>query len=138
MNAEYLQQAIYTALTGDPTLMGLITGVYADVEQPNLPEDPADFPYVTIGKDNLSPFDTKTSDGISALCQIDIWSRQRNLTEAKSVSSAIYDVLQKQPLTITDSHHILTRIESQVFSVDPDGITKRGMLMARIMYEEIT
>lgn len=137
MKGAQLQAAIYSALTGDPTLMGLITGVYADVIQPNLPENDADFPYVVIGKDNLSPFDTKTSNGSNALCQLDIWSRENNLLEVKKIASAIYDVLQKGSLTISGADHVLTRIESEVFSVDPDGHTKRGMVMARVMYDEI-
>lgn len=137
MSGADLQQAVYDALTGDPTLMGMITGVFADVVQPNLPEADSDFPYVVIGKDNLSPFDTKTDNGISALCQLDIWSRQNNLIEVKTIAGAIYDVLQKGSLTIVDAEHILTRIESQVFSVDPDGHTKRGMVMTRVMYDEI-
>ncbi len=138
MNSANLQIAIYDALTGDATLMALITGVYADVEQPDLPESEADFPYVVIGQDNLTPFDTKTDHGASALCQIDIWSRQNNLTEAKAVAKAIYDVLQKGSLTIADAHHILTRVESETFSKDPDGETKRGMCMYRVIYDEIT
>ena len=76
MNADNLQRALYDALTGDVTLMALITGVYADVQQPDLPESDSNFPYVVIGQDNLSPFDTKTDNGASALCQLDIWSRQ--------------------------------------------------------------
>lgn len=138
MNAQNLQTALYSALTGNAPLMALITGVYADVQQPDLPEDDADFPYVVIGQDNLTPFDTKTDNGASALCQIDVWSRQNNLIEAKTVASAIYDVLQKGSLTIPGADHILTRIESQAFSKDPDGHTKRGMVMARIIYDDIT
>ena len=138
MNAENLQRALYNALTGDATLMALITGVYADVQQPNLPEDDSDFPYVVIGQDNLTPFDTKTDNGASALCQLDVWSRSNNLLEVKTIASAIYDVLQKGSLTIADANHVLTRIESQSFSKDPDGQTKRGMVMARVVYDEIT
>ena len=138
MNAENLQRALYNALTGDATLMALITGVYADVQQPNLPEDDSDFPYVVIGQDNLTPFDTKTDNGASALCQIDVWSRSNNLIEVKTIASAIYAVLQKGSLTIADADHVLTRIESQSFSKDPDGQTKRGMVMARVVYDEIT
>ena len=55
MRGAELQQAIYDALTGDATLMALITGVYADIEPPNLPEANTDFPYVVIGQDSLSP-----------------------------------------------------------------------------------
>ena len=138
MNADNLQRALYDALTGDVTLMALITGVYADVQQPDLPESDSNFPYVVIGQDNLSPFDTKTDNGASALCQLDIWSRQNNLIEVKEIAGAIYDVLQKGSLNITGADHVLTRIESQTFSKDPDGQTKRGMVMARVVYDEIT
>lgn len=138
MNAENLQRALYNALTGNAPLMALINGVFADVQQPDLPEDDADFPYVVIGQDNLSPFDTKTDNGASALCQIDIWSRSNNLIEAKTVASAIYDVLQKGSLAISGADHVLTRVESETYSKDPDGQTKRGMCMYRILYDEIT
>lgn len=137
MNSENLQRALYDDLVSDPVLSALITGIYADVQQPNLPEDDSAFPFVVIGKDNLSPFDTKTDNGASALCQIDVWSRENNLTECKAISSAIYDTLQKGSLTISGAHHILTRVESMVFSIDPDGHTKRGMVMARVVYDEI-
>jgi hypothetical protein len=137
MKGAQLQQSIYDALTGDVTLMALITGVFADVVQPNLPENDANFPYVVIGQDTLSPFDTKTDNGTNALCQIDVWSRQNNLTEAKNVGTAVYDVLQKGSLTISGAHHILTRAVGQAYSTDPDGHTKRGLLTFTVMYDEI-
>ena len=137
MKGKQLQQAIYTALTGDATLMALITGIYADVQQPNLPEDDAVFPYVVIGQDSLTVFDTKTNNGVRALVQIDVWSRQNNLTQVKDIGSAVYDVLQKGDLTITGGHHILTRAEIQDYSTDPDGHTKRGLLTFVVLYDEI-
>ena len=137
MNADNLQRAIYTALTGDVTLMALITGVFADIPQPADPETDADFPYVVIGKDALTTFDTKTDNGVRAISQIDVWSRENNLTEAKAVGTAVYNVLQKGSLTITGAHHILTRAVGQNYSTDPDGHTKRGLLTFSVLYDEI-
>ena len=137
MKGAELQESIYDALTGDVTLMALITGVYADVQQPNLPEDDSLFPYVVIGQDSLATFDTKTENGVRALTQIDVWSRQNNLTEAKDVGTAVYDVLQKGVLTISGAHHILTRAVGQDYSTDPDGHTKRGLLTFTVIYDEI-
>ena len=137
MKGAELQQSIYDALTGDVTLMALITGVFADVQQPNLPEADADFPYVVIGQDNLVTFDTKTDNGVRALVQMDVWSRENNLTEAKDVGSAVYSVLQKGSLTISGAHHILTRAVGQDYSTDPDGHTKRGLLTFSVLYDEI-
>lgn len=137
MNADNLQRAIYTALTGDVALMALIVDVYADIPQPDEPETDADFPYVVIGKDALSDASTKTDDGVSAVAQIDVWSRENNYTEAKAVGSAVYNVLQKGDLTITGADHIATRAIGANYSVDPDGHTKRGLLTFSITYDGI-
>jgi len=138
MSADKIQQAIYDALTGDATLMALIVKVCVEVEQPDMPGEDSDFPYVTFGEDDISSFDTKTDNGGSALCQIDIWSRQNNLIEVKKIAGVIYGILQKGSLNIVDADHVLTRIEGQLFSKDPDGQTKRGMVMARVVYDEMT
>jgi predicted XRE-type DNA-binding protein len=134
MNGENLQRAIYDKLTGDATLMALIDGVYADVQQPLDAGSDVPFPYVTIGSDNLSSWDSKTFFGTEALCQIDVWSRANNFLEAKTVGSAIVNALHQQPLIIADASHVLTVQQSSVYSKDPDGHTKRGMLMFRVVF----
>jgi len=137
MNGDNLQRALYSKLTGDAPLMALITGVYADVQQPAEPEDDTLFPYVTFGQDNLERWDTKTDFGVNALCQIDVWSRQNNYLEAKEVASNIHRVLHATSLTITDATHVLTRVESEDYTVDEDGHTKRGLMLVRVVYDEI-
>ena len=137
MKGRQLQQGIYDALTGNGALMAIITGVYADIQPPNLPEDDAAFPYVVIGNDSLAASDTKTTNGVRAALQIDVWSRQNNLTEAKDVGSAVYDVLQKADLAIEGANHILTRATGQDYSTDPDGHTKRGLLTFVVLYDGI-
>lgn len=134
MNSENLQAAIYSKLTGNSPLMALIKGVYADAQQPADAGALTDFPYVTIGQDNGASWDTKTTFGTEAICQIDIWSRSNNFTQAKTIGSAITDALHQQPLTITGASHVLTFQQSEVYSKDPDGHTKRGMLMFRIVF----
>ena len=137
MKGDALQRAIYSKLTGNVALMALIEGVYADVTQPNLPEDDSDFPYVTIGNDQLFSWDTKTNFGARGDCQIDVWSRQNNLTEAKSIGSAIHSALHYQPLTIVGANHIQTIIQNESYSKDPDGHTKRGLILVSVLYDDI-
>lgn len=137
MKSDALQTAIYSKLTGDATLMALITGVYADVEQPNLPEADSVFPYVTIGNDQITAWDNKTLNGASAICQIDVWSRSNNLIEAKAIGSAIHGALHHTALTITGASHIITMIESETYTKDPDGHTKRGLILARVLYDNL-
>ena len=134
MNGDNLQRAIYDKLTNDATLMGLIQGVYADVQQVLDSGSDIPFPYVTIGSDNLAPWDSKTFFGTEALCQIDVWSRSNNFLEAKAIGSALTNALHQQPLTIQDADHVMTVQQSAVYSKDPDGHTKRGMFMFRVLF----
>lgn len=137
MNGDNLQRAIYSKLTGDATLMALITGVHSDVQHPDDAGSDSAFPYVTIGSDSLAPWDSKTFFGTEALCQIDIWSRQNNYLEAKAIGSAIYDALHHQPMTITDASHVMTVHVSSTYSKDPDGHTKRGLMMFRVTFTRV-
>jgi hypothetical protein len=134
MNGDNLQKAIYSKLTGDATVSGLVTDVYADVQQPLDAGSDAAFPFITIGQDNLSSWDSKTFFGTEAVCQIDIWSRSNNFVQAKEIGSAIVNALHHQSLTIADASHVMTVQESSVYSKDPDGHTKRGMLMFRVYF----
>jgi hypothetical protein len=134
MNGENLQRAIYSKLIADTSLMALIQNVYADVEQPSDAGSNNPFPYVTIGNDSLVSWDSKTFVGTESICQVDIWSRQNNLTEAKTIGSAIVDALHYQTLTITGASHVITTQQSSAYSKDPDGHTKRGMLMFRVVF----
>jgi hypothetical protein len=134
MNTAALQTGIYENLTLQPDIQSGSIGVYADVQQPNLPEDDSAFPYITIGQDNVTAFDTKTWSGINALCQIDVWSRQKNLMEVKQVGQYVYEALHKRRIYIDGARWIESRFESADYSIDPDGHTKRGMLMFRVLY----
>ena len=134
MNGEALQQAIYSKLSGDAELMAMIRGVYAVVDQADDSGSDAAFPYVTIGRDSIVPWDTKTSFGAEAICQIDVWSRAGNYLEAKGIASAISNALHHQPLTIAGCSHVMTVEQSSAFMKDPDGTTKRGMLLFKVSY----
>ncbi len=134
MNGDGLQRGIYSKLVGSSALMSKIKGVYADVPQALDSEDESNFPFVTIGQDTLTGWDTKTTEGTIALCQIDIWSRSRNLLEVKEIGSEIVDALNDMSLTIPSASHVLTKVESVTYTRDPDGKTKRGMLMARVWF----
>lgn len=134
MNGDGLQRGLYTKLANYAPLTALVTGIYADVPQALDSEDGNSFPFVTIGQDTLTGWDTKTTEGTNALCQIDIWSRSHNILEAKQIASEITDALNDTALTIVGASHVLTKVESATFMRDPDGKTKRGMMMVRVLF----
>ncbi len=137
MKLDALQQGIYDKLTGDAGLVAAVTGIHVDVEQADLPEDDTRFPYISFGNDQGTYWDNKTHFGVSALCQIDVWSRQNNLKEAKGLGAAIHAILHHTPLTIAGAAHIMTVVESETYTKDQDGHTKRGLLLVRVLYDEI-
>jgi len=63
-----LQIKIYSLLTGNATLMNMVTGVY------DIAPDNAKLPYITIGNDSLGGWDTHTSNGVEGYYQIDVWT----------------------------------------------------------------
>lgn len=94
--ATAAQQVIFTALDGN-----ISATVYDDV--PDLPAGmPAsDFPYVVIGDDTVSPFDTDDTVGARVTVTLHIWSRGSGMKEAKTIAAELYAILNRAALTAT-------------------------------------
>ena len=123
-----LQQTVYDQLSGYP---GMPT-VYDDV-----PVDAA-FPYVVIGDDTHIPFDTDDSLGSESTLTLHVWSRYRGKKECKDIMALIYAALTRQPLVL-DGHDLITiEFEYSEVVLDPDGITRHGVLRFRALVEQAT
>ena len=120
-----LQKAVYTRLTGDATLMALITGVYDDV-----PED-STYPYCVIGEESAINSGTKTVDAVEHSLSLHVWSRYRGLYEIKTIMERIYTLLHDYDLSVTDVSFINLRQEFETTIVDADGITRHGIIRFR-------
>lgn len=141
MKATALQTAVYGVLSGDATLVAMLssewgtTAVFADVPQENA-DDAAFYPFISFGPDLTTRMDDKDTDGGNALLQVNIWSRTGDYAEAKDIAGRIHDLLHRQALTITGAHHIETVMEEADFSLDPDGETRRGQMQFRVTYQQ--
>lgn len=136
MSAEWeIQSAIYTALTGDATLMALIQGVYDDVPQSAASETSSDFPFVVIGEDDFISWDTDTETGHEGTLNIHVWSRYRGKYETKQIFGAIYNALNRQDLTLTNFWLIDIQYDSSDSFVDPDGFTRHGVIKFLVKLE---
>lgn len=125
------QRAIYEALTGSAPLMALITGVYDHVDQGT------EYPYVVIGEDPATEWDTDTEQGAEQLVTIHSWSRERGRLETKQILEAIYETLHRQTLTINDAIFYSCFWESSDSFMDPDGETRHGIIRFRIRYDSL-
>jgi hypothetical protein len=136
MKLAAVQAAVYAKLSGDATLAGLVgTRIYADVPQPLDAGDATLFPFILIGGDVASPWDARDFRGASLVAQVDVFSRAGDWIEAKNISDRCWALLHRQPLTITAATHVTTEMESVSFGMDPDGETRRGIALYRIIYQ---
>jgi hypothetical protein len=127
------QQIVYTALAGNIT-----ANVYDDV--PYLPEGMPrnNFPYVVIGDDDTSAWDTDDTLGKEIDINIDIWSRTAGFKQTKAIMGEIYDILNRGALTKT-GYNIVDCLctESQALR-DPDGITRHGVMVFKLTIQKET
>jgi len=140
MKSGALQQAVYTRLNDSSvtsllsTAYSPLTAIFTDVPQSIDSEKQANFPFITIGADTITPFDDKDSPGGNAIVQIDIWHRAASMLSLKTLVDAVDARMRRQTLSISGATHITTELDSSVFSRDPDGKTKRALLLYRVLW----
>lgn len=118
-----LQKAIHAALVADAGVTTLVsTRVFDEV-----PTNQDTFPYVTIGEDNLTQWDTDGLLGFQGSVTIHCWSRYTGRKEAKDIMHAVYGVLHNANLTVTGYNSIMLQQRDQTTFLDPDGKTRHGV-----------
>ena len=140
MKSDDLQTAIYNRLN-DSSVTSLLStsysplaAIFTDVPQAADSELETAFPFITIGADTINPFDSKDDLGGSAIVQIDVWDRATSMLDLKAVVDAVDARLRRQDLSISGVSHITTELESCTFSRDPDGKTKRALILYRVLW----
>lgn len=122
-----VQDAIFDALVAAGVSGGR---VYDDI-----PKKPA-FPYVQIGVSQAVQNDVQCREGGDEFIDLHVWSRQRGQMEAKQVMDAVHTALHDQPLTVTGRDVTLVRIDRTRMLMDPDGITRHGVVTVRIHHTQ--
>lgn len=121
-----VQQAIFGALVAQPGM----PPVYDDV-----PEDSA-FPYVVIGDDTSIEFDDDCGSGADSTLTIHAWSTYKGRAEAKQILDLIYRTLHRSNLVIAGNVTITIHAEYQATLLDPDGLTRHGVIRFRLLTRE--
>ena len=122
-----LQKAVFTALTGDATLMAMITGVHDHV-----PQDAA-FPYVTVGEASVTAYGAVGIVGVETTLVLHVWTRSRGRKEAKLVIAEIHRILHDADLTVTGHDLVWLRFEQSRSLLDADGATYHGIVRFRAL-----
>jgi hypothetical protein len=121
-----LQSAIYSTLNSDSNLTSTLgAGVFDDVTEGT------DTPFVTIGEDTASEYDTKDLDGTETTINIDVWSEYKGSKECKQIMDRIHDLLHDSNISVTGFNLVNLRFEFSDIIRDPDGVTRHGVMRFR-------
>jgi len=126
-----LQGAVVARLTEYPELIELISGrVYDRVPAA------AEFPYLSLGPDQMFSDDAECITGFEVTFQIDAWSRAVGFPEVKRIAEHVRAALTDETIELTDNallsiEHSQTRILR-----DPDGLTNHAAIQFVAIIEQ--
>lgn len=110
-----IQQAIYTLLAGDATLMGRIAGVHDHVTEGTA------FPYVVLGEVVETPQGAHDRYGSRTVVTLHIWSDYHGWKEALQIKGDLMRLLDHQTLTVAGHDFVRCHHEQTVTLRDPDA-----------------
>lgn len=131
-----LQTAIYQKLSGTAALVESVKGIYDQTPQENEKLGGEKFPYVCIGDDHFSPWDTDTELGFEAAVTIHVWSRSGGRKQNKIIQCLIYAALHRQPLAISGYSALTPTFTGEDTFLDADGLTQHGVLVFQIFADK--
>ena len=130
-----VQKAVFGILTGDTTLMGLVSGVFDGA-----PQNQA-FPYVTIGEQTSVPFRAHDTAGEETTITIHIWSKNPNFgpgsyKEALTILDEVNRLLGDKGITVTGYNVVWSFFEfSQAMLADDE--VRHVAAQYRIILQEV-
>ena len=127
-----LQQAVFATLSVNDGIKDLVG------DPPRLfdavPRSSA-FPYIVVGEDAESNWDTATETGSEHSLAVHIWSRAGGRKEIKLAAEAVRDALHGAALAL-DGHTLIDlRFLSAAFVRESDGETFRAVVRFRAVTE---
>ena len=127
-----LQQAVFATLT----MSDAIKSVAGDPPRvfDAIPREAA-FPYIVVGEDGETNWDTATEAGSEHSLAIHVWSRAGGRKEIKLAAEAVRDALHGAQLSL-DGHTLVDlRFVAAEFSRENDGETFRATVRFRAVTE---
>lgn len=123
-----LQQAIYSKLTADGVLMGMVQGLYDIV-----PEKTA-FPYLVFGAARQFPADIEHAEWSRSELTLEVYSAAKRHSETLTILNRVHGLLELQPLVLTQA----TLHELRVSHVEIEQIENPILVRGLMHLEAIT
>lgn len=131
-----LQRAIVTRLKASTALQALIANpirLFQDVPPPST----LDFPYVTIGASQRLPDLAECIDGAEVFTDLHIFSRGAGYEQVKRIGATLIDELHDATLSLSEHRCLLIELSDERYFIDPDNLTKHGVVTFRSLVEPL-
>jgi Protein of unknown function (DUF3168) len=99
------------------------------------PPSTFEFPYLTIGDDQVLADDAECVDGSEVYVTIHVWSQAVGWPEAKKVGDQVRDALHLADLTLAGHRLVEMRFRDARPLRDPDGKTRHIVITFRALTE---
>lgn len=98
---------------------------------------PEVFPCIRLGEDQELPADEVVGRYKRLFATIHLWSREPGLAGVKTIAAAVERALRRKTFTAKGWRCIDTRLDSNRFLRDPDGMTSHGIVVIQATLEEM-
>ena len=122
-----LQQTLYQQLTGDATLMNIVSGVFDHVPQSTA------YPFIVIGESTIRDWSNVEKQGTEHTITIRIWSRAAGRKESTTIMERIVTLLNSANLSVSGQTLRSLRFVSSNITLQDDGLTYKGTLIFRAL-----
>lgn len=129
-----LQRALYERLTGAPELTALNGRVFDDAPQNAGRNQPG--PYVTLGEETVTPWNTATEAGASHLVVIGVHAPRRGFTALKETAAQIANVIEASPPAPSRGHIVTHEFAGAQTQREDGGALRRIDLSFRFVIED--
>lgn len=99
-HALALQTALFAHLRADPALTAALGGPRIYDAPPHAQSGDASPPYITLGDESVTAWETKTEEGAAHELTFTIWSAERGFSQVKTIQAALADALATAPALV--------------------------------------
>jgi hypothetical protein len=128
-----LQTGLYNMLSGDVTLMSLMSKLY-DMEVPE--EEDTKFPYGVVGESYEVADNRLNAIGRESLVTIHVYDRRRGKRNVSQIMSQMVRTLEHQTIPVAGWHVVQVLLEDTRAMAEGDGII-HGVVRFRIKGQPI-
>lgn len=128
-NILEIQKQVFSKLSTDAGLSAVLTGVFDFI-----PQNQA-FPFVRIGDQDISAFNTQSDNGFQSMMNIHVWHRPEKIGRAEilQIQSMIYELLHRTDFTLTNASVLSMMFDFSNIIVEPDAVTYHGIQRFKLL-----